>query len=851
MTKLLLLVAIVLSQVASAASPVKLMTFNIRYGTANDGENRWEFRKDLVVETIASQTAAVVAIQEALPFQLSFLQDAMPQYKKVGVHRSGGKSGEFSGLLVDTLQLEILDSGQMWLSETPEEIASVGWDAALARTATWAIVRSVGTSGPSFLVIGTHFDHKGTVARLESAKLIVQKANELSQEKQLPVVIMGDLNCTPAPESAPMQVIAEAGFTPAVATHSGGTFHGFSGDSDGRRIDYILLNDKWKHYGATILRPRRDGKSASDHDPVVALVETNTPRGTIGMPRSIASVWQPKEQSLVQFALNNAQPELLDAINRVKQVIQSRPDTESDFHQLSHVVGAFKHPFALPELASDMTDRLMVLHCEPSNVIELASRMLDTVPSRGTSFPEPRPSVERVLELLSIPNDTFYIEGDQIEPMLEVIRYSTTVDFAALMATITIPTTEKQPFFGKALPPGVTGTILAGEQGPNGWRVVGGPEANTYDMTIIAEVFDVGGDDIYFANDLVVGNRLVVDLAGNDIYTGTDRQGPAAALFGTWIIDDRAGNDRYGVVGGTFSTGAAAFGVGMIIDRGGDDVYMGTQWSIGAAVYGAGIVMDLGEGNDQYLGEFLSIGVGGPRGFGFVFDEVGDELYLADGPKPSIYDTPDVYCAFSQGMGFGYRKYAAGGIGILYDLAGNDKYQAGEFSQGGAYYHGLGILRDFAGSDEYHGNRYAQGFGVHQAFGVLIDDAGDDSYWAMTAADQGSAWDIAAGALLEKMGNDTYTANGMAQGSAAMQAIAYLIDLEGNDSYNATMPTQGASGGNSYHWDAYQAFSFSLLLDLGGGEDHYSIEGRQNNTEQITQPDPDPSGSGIGLFIDR
>jgi hypothetical protein len=400
--------------------------------------------------------------------------------------------------------------------------------------------------------------------------------------------------------------------------------------------------------------------------------------------------------------------------------------------------------------------------------------------------------------------------------------------------------------------------------GEDGWRVVGGKGANTYDMTLIAEVFDTGGDDLYFANEFVVGNRKVVDLGGNDTYTGTKQQGPAAGLFGTWIIDDRQGDDTYGEIGGNFSSGAGCFGVGMIIDRCGNDSYRGTQWSIGAGMYGAGIVMDLGEGDDEYLGEFLSIGVGGPRGFGFVFDERGNEFYKANGPKPSVYDTPDVYCAFSQGMGFGYRKYAAGGIGILCDVAGNDLYEAGEFSQGGAYYHGLGILRDFSGNDNFQGNRYAQGFGVHQAFGVLIDDSGDDTFRGMTAADQGSAWDIAAGCLLDKSGDDSYEANAMTQGSAQMQGIAYLIDLDGADSYKGTSPAQGESGGNSYHFESTGARSFSLLLDDGGDEDSYSLERKNNSTEITHQVPSDSDGSsgdisgdvlgdssGVGLFIDR
>ena len=822
------------------------MTFNIRYDTANDGQNSWAFRKEHVVETIRNANPAALAIQEALLEQLEYIEEHFPKYKKIGEHRSGNTKGEFSGLLIDTTKLEILGEGQLWLSEKPDEI-SKGWDAALNRTATWVTVRMVGTSGPSMLLWSTHFDHRGKEARLESAKLLVAKTNELTDGKILPIAILGDFNFTP--ESMPFQVFIENGYKPAVEINSGGgTFHKFTGQTDGKRIDYIFLNTKWTTKHAEILRPRKKGKSASDHDPIVAVVTPFTSKGTIGMQRSIQKEWKPTKDC---FVISFIPEELLSEVAKVENLIASRLDTEPDFHELSHLVGAFRFPFHLPDIAGDLTDRLMALHCEPSNVQGVAMQVLDTSPSSNKLHFVNPPTAQQVLEFLAIPYDTFYIEEAQLASALEVINYSMQVDFDALVATIQLPEeTQKQPFFGKAMPPGTTGSILAGQMGPDGWRVVGGKGNNTYDMTLIAEVFDLGGDDTYFANDIVVGNRKVVDLGGNDTYTGTNTQGPAAGLFGTWIIDDRAGDDSYGKVGGTFSTGAGCFGVGLIIDRSGNDTYMGTQWSIGAGVYGAGIVMDLGEGDDEYLGEFLSIGVGGPRGFGFVFDERGNDFYKADGPKPSVYGTPDVYCAFSQGMGFGYRKYAAGGIGILCDVAGDDKYQAGEFSQGGAYYHGLGILRDFSGDDNFHGNRYAQGFGVHQAFGVLIDDAGNDSYTAKTAATQGSAWDISAGALLDKSGNDSYTAHGMTQGSAAQQAIAYLLDLDGIDSYNGTSPAQGESGKNGYHWDSTHAFSLSMLLDIGGDEDSYSL-GRKNNSTEITQPNPEPAGSGVGLFVDR
>ena len=820
------------------------MTFNIRYGTANDGENSWEYRKEHVVETIRDANPSAIAIQEALLGQLEYIDSELPGYKKIGVHRSGNTEGEFSGLLIDTSVLEILDQGQIWLSETPKEI-SKGWDAALERTATWATIRRVGTSSPSMMLWSTHFDHQGKQARLESAKLIVAKVQEISEGK-IPVAIMGDFNFRP--ESKPFNVFLESGYVTSVPiSGSAGTFHRFIGNEDGPHIDYIFLNDKWITESAEILRPRRDGKSASDHDPVVSVVSPNIPTGTIGTPRSITKEWKPTQISLVRSLIPS---ELLAEVEKVEQFISDRPDHEPDYHELSHVYGAFKFPFHLPELAGNLTDRLFALHCEPSSIQKLAMQVLGTKSSKVKLEFRNSPTVDQVMEFLEIPNETFYIEAAQLDSALEVINYSKQVDFDALVASIHIPTEEKQSFFGKAFPPGVTGPVLAGQMGPDGWRVVGGEGANTYDMTLIAEVFDLGGDDTYYANDIVVGNRKIVDLGGNDIYTGTEKQGPAAGLFGTWIIDDRGGDDQYGEVGGTFSTGAGCFGVGLIIDRGGNDSYRGTQWSIGAGVYGVGIVMDLGEGNDEYLGEFLTIGVGGPRGFGFVFDERGDELYLANGPKPSVYGDEGVHASFSQGMGFGYRKYAAGGIGILCDVTGDDKFEAGEFSQGGAYYHGLGVLRDFSGNDSYDAKRYAQGFGVHQAFGVLIDDEGNDTYVGSVAENQGAAWDIAAGALLDKSGNDTFTAQVLSQGSAAQQAIGYLIDLGGNDLYEASAHSQGISRDNGYHWDATRSFSFSMLLDLGSGDDSYSLGG-ENNTTFETEPDPKPAGNGIGMFIDR
>lgn len=367
--------------------------------------------------------------------------------------------------------------------------------------------------------------------------------------------------------------------------------------------------------------------------------------------------------------------------------------------------------------------------------------------------------------------------------------------------------------------------------------VIGGEGPNTYDMGRLALVYDLGGDDTYNwpADATPRGSPTgIFDRGGNDRYiSAADFAGPGVGVFGFSIVEDLEGDDVYESTGmGSMAFGL--FGVGVIIDHAGNDTYRNTGpdsgWSMGAGFYGSGLIVDRA-GDDTYDGEKLVQGVGGPRALGAIIDCAGNDTYKANGPSfGSVYGTADVFVGMSQGFGMGVRGYAAGGIGALWDLAGDDRYEAGEFSQACGYFFAMGILHDFSGDDQYKGNRYGQGTGAHQALGLLIDGGGNDAYWSMTAASQGAAWDLTIGMLIDHGGNDRYEADGLAQGSAAMQAIGVLIDVAGDDTYLAKGDAcQGQGGGNSYHYDAERIFSFSALLDMGGGDDTYS-SGRANNT---------------------
>jgi hypothetical protein len=398
----------------------------------------------------------------------------------------------------------------------------------------------------------------------------------------------------------------------------------------------------------------------------------------------------------------------------------------------------------------------------------------------------------------------------------------------------------------------VTGPILGAEKVEGlGWVLVGSLADNSYDMGRIAAVFEPGGDDIYTWSTLHTGNQGIIDLVGNDQYKGGDQQGPAGAILGLSLIDDAAGDDQYS--GPLLSCGAGMFGVGILIDRSGKDRYHTGAWSMGAGILGAGFLFDQ-SGSDEYQSSVNSQGIGGPLGIGALVDTQGNDLYRVDGISPGVDGVPTVSFAMSQGIGFGARRLIAGGVGILADFGGDDRYESGEFSQGGGYFYGFGMLLDQSGNDLYRGSHYAQGFSSHQAAGVLIDLAGDDAYWSMISAAQGAAWDTSISLLLDAAGNDSYRGNALSQGSAAEQALAMFCDLDGSDHYVGLGPfIQGESGDNAYHFKDTRARSFSVLIDAGSGEDFFSSK-RTRGGVTVTGPaltEGAPASAPLfGLMID-
>lgn len=179
----------------SGTEPLEIMSFNIRMSGAaeEDGENRWENRRQAVVDMLSDESPALIGMQEVLPDQLTYLDSALSQsYRRIGVGREDGiAAGETMAIYYCENRVEMQDWGTFWLSDTPD-IPSMGWDAACHRTATWILFRDRET-GKEYCYVNTHFDHVGQVARTMSSELICDKVKEIVTDGR-PVVLGGDFN---------------------------------------------------------------------------------------------------------------------------------------------------------------------------------------------------------------------------------------------------------------------------------------------------------------------------------------------------------------------------------------------------------------------------------------------------------------------------------------------------------------------------------------------------------------------------------------------------------------------------------------------------------------------------------
>jgi endonuclease/exonuclease/phosphatase family metal-dependent hydrolase len=264
---------------ATLREPMSVMSFNIRYGTAKDGENAWPARREMLFELLRAQDADLIGLQEALDFQIDEIIAAVPGYAVTGVGRDdGGQKGEFSAILFKKGRFRVGEAGTFWFSDTPTVPGSKSWGNNITRICSWA--RFIDRDGRGFYHFNVHLDHQSQPSRELSTILLRGRIDTRSFPAD-PVVVTGDFNVGEANPALATLVGPRGGQGPFLDTFRAlnpdeivvGTFTGFTfGKDGGDKIDYVLVQPGAQVERVDIVKFSRDNRYPSDHFPVTATI---------------------------------------------------------------------------------------------------------------------------------------------------------------------------------------------------------------------------------------------------------------------------------------------------------------------------------------------------------------------------------------------------------------------------------------------------------------------------------------------------------------------------------------------------------------------------------------------------
>lgn len=246
-----------------------LISCNIRFSTTDDGLNKWSNRVEFLSNLLSSYTPLILSTQEGRQPQIQELSQHLKSLKLVDQHREWIDERMYPCIFVDNSRVEVINSGDFWLSETPDVSGSLSFDSMFPRLCTWT---KLVIQNQRILVANTHLDHVQDSTRLKQMKVLIQELSKIKSDSES-LVIMGDFNCSPQSEVRQELMkhfpdLVDHWNLPEESSH-----HPFTGhNSEGARIDWILHNLKSSQTIIKLDKTHKDGIWPSDHFPVICRI---------------------------------------------------------------------------------------------------------------------------------------------------------------------------------------------------------------------------------------------------------------------------------------------------------------------------------------------------------------------------------------------------------------------------------------------------------------------------------------------------------------------------------------------------------------------------------------------------
>ena len=280
---------------APAAEQIRVMSFNLRYASAPDGDNRWintnqvPERRAVAAGILNERLPDLVGFQEGEAAQLDQLQAAVSNvYAFARQGPSGGSGNEYAAFAYNTNRIRLLETGVISLGNSPgggywnntpgipfdpwDTFPEISFD--FPRLAFRALLEWRAT-GQRFLFTTTHFDlfnnSNNGESQWKSARLVAD--DSLSRCRRMPLsplaIVAGDFNGSQNDRAWQLfkGTLTHTGVSGDFRdawedTHGGftgaGTIHNFFGGvvSGNSRIDWILFRGGFSAASAEIVTNR-------------------------------------------------------------------------------------------------------------------------------------------------------------------------------------------------------------------------------------------------------------------------------------------------------------------------------------------------------------------------------------------------------------------------------------------------------------------------------------------------------------------------------------------------------------------------------------------------------------------
>ncbi len=251
---------------------LKVASTNIRFDNPADKPNDWSGRKELLTSLINNFSPDIIGTQEGREPQLKDLESLLPSHKLIDLNREWIDERMYPCIYINPKTIDVIDSGDIWLSETPYSAGSKSFESAFPRLCTWIQARIIET-GKDIFYVNTHLDHVLGETRKQQIQVLI---NEIKKKNtlDLPVVLTGDFNESPS-ESVREVIEKNWGelYDPwqFLKREEETSFHKFDGKNiDGSRIDWILVDKCFQVSSIQIVKDHEGEIYPSDHYPVFA-----------------------------------------------------------------------------------------------------------------------------------------------------------------------------------------------------------------------------------------------------------------------------------------------------------------------------------------------------------------------------------------------------------------------------------------------------------------------------------------------------------------------------------------------------------------------------------------------------